>query len=131
MHTDPIADMLTRIRNGYRARLERVDVPQSKFKLSLAELLKKEGLIEDFRVIAGRLQGVIEIKLRYDEQRAPVVTGIKRVSKPGLRTYTKWDEIPTVRGGLGTVIVSTSRGVMTDRDARKNRLGGEILCTLW
>jgi len=131
MHTDPIADMLTRIRNGCRARLDRVDVPASQHKEKLAEILKSEGYIADYRVISDKRQGVLEVKLRYDEARQPLITGIRRLSSPGLRLYYRRDEIPTVRNGLGVVILTTSRGMMTDRQARKTRMGGEALCAVW
>jgi len=131
MHTDPVADMLTRIRNASRARLDRVDVPQSKMKERLAAVLKAEGYIDDFRVIAGKPQGVIEIKLRYGAEREPVITGVRRVSTPGLRRYMGHDDIPTVRNGQGVMILTTSKGLMSDRMARKQRLGGEAICTLW
>jgi small subunit ribosomal protein S8 len=131
MHTDPVADMLTRIRNGCRARLERVDVPQSKLKEQIAAILKTEGYIADFRVVSGKHQGLIEIKLAYGKDLAPVITDIQRVSHPGMRRYFASDEIPTVRNGMGIVIMTTSRGVMTDREARKAKIGGEALCSVW
>ena len=131
MHTDPLADMLTRIRNASRARLDRVDVPQSSIKEKLAALLKTEGYIDDFRVIAGKPQGVIEIKLRYGAEREPVITGVRRMSTPGLRRYMGHDEIPTIRNGQGVVILTTSKGLMTDRMARKEGVGGEAICSLW
>ena len=131
MHTDPVADMLTRIRNGYRARLERVDVPRSKLKEQLAQLLKSEGYISDFRVLADTRQGMIEIKLRYDEKNKPVITGIQRWSKPGRRMYQPTDRIPKIRGGMGIVVLTTSKGIMTDREARKQHVGGEALCAVW
>lgn len=133
MHSDPIADMLTRIRNGCTARLERVDVPLSKLKLRIADILKNEGYIEDYREIRGKNpgQGVIEVKLRYDEERRPIIGGLHRVSRPGLRRYLGYDDIPKVRNGLGTMILSTSHGVLTDRQARKQKVGGEALCAVW
>jgi small subunit ribosomal protein S8 len=133
MQTDPIADMLTRIRNASRARKHRVDIPHSSVKLKIAELLKAEGFINDFRPIAGQKpwQGQIEVKLRYDDQNAAVITGIQRLSKPGMRRYMRCDEIPKVQNGLGVVIVSTSQGLMTDAEARKRNVGGEALCSVW
>ena len=131
MVTDPVADMITRIRNGYRARLERVDVPGSQLKTKLAEILKKEGFISDYRVINDNLQGIIEVKLRYTDEREPVVQGIKRVSRPGLRRYFGAKDIPKVRNGLGTLILTTSKGLMTDREARNAHIGGEALCAVW
>lgn len=129
--TDPIADMLTRIRNAQHAHHARVDVPASKLKTRLAEILKEEGFITDFRHIEDRLQGLIEIKLKYHGHNKPVIEVVQRVSKPGRRVYVGHDEIPRVRNGLGISILTTSRGVMVDREARKQRVGGEVLCQLW
>ena len=133
MVTDPIADMLTRIRNACRARHERVDVPTSKLKVRIAEILKQEGYLQDFRVIAAGAQGhsVMELKLSYDKQSVPVITDLQRVSRPGLRQYMQATEIPQVRRGLGVMIMSTSQGLMTDRAARKANVGGEALCAVW
>lgn len=133
MVTDPIADMLTRIRNGCRARHERVDIPNSKLKLKVAEILKQEGYIGDFRVINSTASGhsVIEVKIRYDQDNMPVITDLQRVSKPGLRKYLRAKDIPTVRNGLGILIVSTSQGLMTDRVARSSNIGGEAVCAVW
>jgi small subunit ribosomal protein S8 len=131
MNSDPVSDMLTRIRNGCHARLERVDVPRSGLKVQIAEILKAEGYIEDYREVSDKRQGVIEVKLRYDQNRNPIIEGIKRVSRPGLRRYHACDEIPKVRNGLGIMIMTTSRGVMTDRAAREARVGGEALCAVW
>ncbi|MEO1482653.1 MAG: 30S ribosomal protein S8 [Myxococcota bacterium] len=131
MVSDPIADMLTRIRNGQTSRLSRVDVPKSKIKVSIAEILKAEGFIEDFRVISDTKQGLIEVKLKYDSNRTPVIQGLKRVSRPGLRSYLPAKEIPKVRNGLGVLIMTTSRGVMTDRAAREANVGGEALAAVW
>ncbi len=131
MVSDPIADMLTRIRNGQTARMARVDIPKSKIKVAIAEILKAEGFIEDFRVISDKKQGLIEVKLRYDDSRTPVIQGIQRVSTPGLRQYLPSKEIPKIRNGLGVLIMTTSRGVMTDRAAREANVGGEALCAVW
>lgn len=131
MVSDPIADMLTRIRNGQTARMARVDIPKSKIKVAIAEILKAEGFIEDFRVISDKLQGLIEVKLRYDDSRTPVIQGIQRVSTPGLRQYLPSKEIPKIRNGLGVLIMTTSKGVMTDRAAREANVGGEALCAVW
>lgn len=133
MNTDPVADMLTRIRNGCHARLERVDIPFSTLKLRIAEILKKEGFIEDFRGIAGKTpgQGVVEVKLRYDKAQEPIIVGLKRVSRPGLRRYLGYESIPKVRNGLGVMIMTTSKGLMTDREAREANVGGEALCAVW
>jgi small subunit ribosomal protein S8 len=131
--TDPIADMLTRIRNANTAMHDEVSMPSSKVKESLAALLKKEGYIEDFHAAdnADRPGRTLTVVMKYSPERARIISGIKRVSKPGLRVYTKSDNIPRVLGGLGVAVVSTSQGLMTDREARKRRMGGEILCFVW
>jgi small subunit ribosomal protein S8 len=133
MRNDPISDMLTRIRNGSRARHARIEMPLSQFKVRLAEVLKSEGFIDDFREVGGptKGQGVLEIKLRYDEHKEPVITGIKRVSTPGMRTYMGYNDIPKVQSGLGVLILTTPKGVMSDRQAKKQKLGGEALCAVW
>lgn len=133
MVTDPIADMLTRVRNACRAGHERVDIPHSKLKLQIAEILKAEGYLDDYREIAQDAQGhaAIEVKIRYDAERVPVVTDLQRVSKPGLRKYMRATDIPKVRNGLGILILSTSQGLMTDRKARGANIGGEALCAVW
>ena len=128
--TDPIADFLTRIRNGNMVMHETVEIPSSKIKLAIAEILKEEGYIKDFEFIADGKQGIIRVYLKYGEDRK-VISGIKRISKPGLRVYVEKDEIPRVLGGLGTAIISTSQGLMTDKKARKEGLGGEIICYIW
>lgn len=129
--TDPIADMLTRIRNANTALHPSVEVPASKIKIALAETLKEEGYIADFEVVEDNKQGIIRITLRYDNGKRRIITGIKRISKPGLRVYANKDEIPRVLGGLGIAIISTSQGVMVDRKARAAGLGGEVLCYVW
>jgi small subunit ribosomal protein S8 len=131
--TDPIADMLTRIRNANTAMHDDVSMPSSKVKESLAALLKKEGYIDDFSVAdnTDRPGSTLTVIMKYSPERARIISGIKRVSKPGLRVYTKSDNIPRVLGGLGVAVVSTSQGLMTDREARKRRMGGEILCFVW
>jgi small subunit ribosomal protein S8 len=128
--TDPIADMLTRIRNAVMARHARVLIPASKMKLAIARILKEEGYIRDFDLLKDNPQGTIRISLKYVEKR-PVLTQLKRVSRPGLRVYTKRDDIPRVRGGLGTAIISTPQGVMTGRRAYQLGLGGEVICYIW
>jgi small subunit ribosomal protein S8 len=128
--TDPIADMLTRIRNATMARHTRVLIPSSKMKIAIAAILKEEGYIRDFDVVQDNPQGTLRISLRYVEKR-PVLNQIKRVSKPGLRVYTRRDAIPRVRGGLGTSIISTPQGVMTGRKAYQLGLGGEVICYVW
>jgi small subunit ribosomal protein S8 len=128
--TDPIADMLTRIRNATMARHTRVLVPASNMKVAIAQILKEEGYVRDFDVVKDNPQGTIRITLRYVDRR-PVLTQLKRVSKPGLRVYTRRDAIPRVRGGLGTAIISTPQGVMSGRQAYQQGLGGEVLCYVW
>lgn len=123
--------MLTRIRNGINARHVRVPMPLSKMKVRIAECLKSEGFIEDFEIDRQRHPPRLTVQLRYDQDREPVITGLKRVSKPGLRQYVRTDQIPIVRNGLGVVILSTSKGVVTDREARRQNLGGELVCTVW
>ena len=130
MVNDPIADMLTRIRNGINARHVKVPMPSSKMKVRIAEVLKAEGFIEDYTVEDG-LPKILTIQLRYDRNRDPVITGLKRVSRPALRQYVNADRIPTIRNGLGIAILSTSHGVKTDREARRMRVGGELVCTVW
>lgn len=129
--TDPIADMLTRLRNANSVYHETVDIPGSKLKLAIAELLKSEGFIKDYAFNEDGKQGMITITLKYGPQREKVITGIKRISKPGLRQYAKHDELPRVLGGLGIAIISTSKGIMCDRDARKAGLGGEVIAYVW
>lgn len=129
--TDPIADMLTRIRNANTALHSSVEIPASKIKVALAGTLKEEGFINDFEVVEDNKQGIIRIRLRYDSTKRRVITGIKRISKPGLRVYARKDEIPRVLGGLGIAIISTSQGVMVDKKARSAGLGGEVLCYVW
>jgi small subunit ribosomal protein S8 len=131
--TDPIADMLTRIRNGSVAAQETVRMPSSKLKEALAAILRREGYVVDFRVKDDptRPGRTLEIDLKYSNERVPTITGIRRVSKPGLRVYTKADRLPRVLGGLGVAVLSTSQGLMTDREARERRMGGEVLCYVW
>lgn len=129
--TDPIADMLTRIRNALMVRHDFVLVPASKMKLAIAKILKEEGFIADYEVLRGKTQRVIKIHLRYTEDNQPMIMGIKRVSKPGLRVYVGSKEIPRLYGGLGVAIISTSKGVMTGKQARRLGIGGEFLCYVW
>ena len=129
--TDPIADMLTRIRNGSKAKFEKVDVPSSKMKREIAKLLKEEGYIKNFKMVTDDLQHeMIRIFLKYDASRKGVIH-VKRVSKPGTRVYVKNDQIPSVMSGLGVSILSTPKGLLTDRGARKAHVGGEVLCHVW
>ena len=130
--TDPIADFLARIRNAILARKTTLDVPASKMKKRLAEILKDEGFIDGVTESGDdKNQGTISITLRWDGQNRPAISGIRRVSKPGQRAYVDRDKLPRVRGGLGTAIVSTSKGMMTDREARKQGVGGEVICEIW
>ncbi len=129
--TDPIADMLTRIRNANSAKHKTVDVPNSKMKTAIAEILFKEGYIKSFELINNENQGVIRITLKYDEKGARVIDGIKRISKPGLRVYAGKEELPRVLNGLGTAIISTSKGLKTDKEAREAGMGGEVLAYIW
>jgi small subunit ribosomal protein S8 len=129
--TDPIADMLTRIRNANQMRYKEVEVPASKMKLEIARILKEEGFIVDFKVKKNDVQNIIVLTLKYGEKKERVITGLKRISKPGLRVYAKAEEIPSVLNGLGIAIVSTSKGVMTGKEAKKQSLGGEVLAYIW
>lgn len=129
--SDPIADMLTRIRNANVVRHETVEVPASKIKREIAEILKKEGFIRDAEYIEDSKQGIIRLFLKYGVNNERVITGLKRISKPGLRVYAKSQEVPRVLGGLGIAILSTSKGVMTDKEARQSKSGGEVICYVW
>jgi len=128
--TDPIADMLTRIRNGLLARHAQITVPASRMKLEIARILKAEGFITDFQVDKDHPE-VMRIQLRYGDRKEGIITGLRRISRPGLRIYARREGLPRVRGGLGMAILSTSRGVMTDREARRAGIGGEVLCFIW
>ena len=129
--TDPIADMLTRVRNANMVRHATVDIPASNVKKTIAEIMLKEGFIKKFDVIEDDKQGVIQIELKYGENKERVISGLKRISKPGLRVYAKKTDIPRVLGGLGTAIISTSNGIITDKEARKLGVGGEVICYIW
>ena len=129
--TDPIADMLTRIRNGSKAKLEKVDIPSSKLKLEIAKILKDEGYIKNLKMVKDRRQGVIRVYLKYTDDEAPVIQGIKRISKPGCRVYAGNDAIPKVLAGLGVAILSTPKGIQTGRQAKKDNVGGEVICHVW
>ncbi len=129
--TDPIADMLTRIRNASSSKHKTVDIPASKMKLAIADILFKEGYIKSFEEITSDVQGTIRVALKYDEKGNRVIDGIKRISKPGLRVYASKEDLPQVLNGLGIAIVSTSKGIMTDKEARKEGLGGEVLAYVW
>ncbi|KAF0218102.1 MAG: small subunit ribosomal protein [Geobacteraceae bacterium] len=129
--TDPIADMLTRIRNGIMAKMQKVDIPSSNMKVSLANVLKTEGFIKNYKVIADQKQGVLRVYLKYIDEKDSVVNEIKRISKPGSRRYVKCDEIPSVKNGMGIAVLSTSKGILADKSAREAGIGGEIICTVW
>ena len=129
--SDPLADMLTRVRNACMVKFDTVDIPLSKVKANVAKILKEEGYINDYHIQEGGVQGVLRIDLKYSQGKDKVITGIRRVSKPGRRIYVNADNIPKVMSGLGVGIISTSKGVMTDRQARKMRVGGELLCEVW
>lgn len=132
MHiTDPVADMLTRIRNANSAKHETVDVPNSKVKKAIAEILHEEGYIKGYQIIDDGKQGIIKITLKYGANKEKVLSGLKRISKPGLRVYSSRDELPRVLKGLGIAIISTSKGIMTDKKARKENIGGEVLAFIW
>ena len=129
--SDPVADMLTKVRNAAMARHEKVDVPASKMKTAIAEILFKEGYIKSFELISNENQGIIRITLKYDEKGTRVIDGIKRISKPGLRVYAGKEELPKVLNGLGIAIISTSQGLKTDKEAREAGMGGEVLAYIW
>lgn len=129
--TDPIADFLTRIRNANMVYRETVEIPSSKTKLAMTQIMKDEGFIKDFEQIEDGKQGIIRIYLKYGPNREKVITGLKRISKPGLRVYAKKDEVPKVLNGLGIAVISTSKGLMTDKQARREGIGGEVICYIW
>ncbi|MBD8027272.1 30S ribosomal protein S8 [Ureibacillus sp. 179-F W5.1 NHS] len=129
--TDPIADMLTRIRNANMVRHEKLEVPASNLKKEIAEILKREGFVRDVEYVEDNKQGIIRIFLKYGKDNERVITGLKRISKPGLRVYAKTNEVPKVLNGLGIALVSTSQGVLTDKEARAKKVGGEILAYIW
>ena len=131
MMTDPIADLITRIRNGALARHDRVEMPHSKLKEQVGRVLKLEGFVDDVRVSEGQGPRMLTIVLRYTREKSSAIDGVRRVSAPGRRVYVRHDRIPRVRSGLGVSILSTSRGVMTDKDARRQGVGGELLCEIW
>ena len=129
--TDPIADMLTRIRNANTVGHETVEIPASKMKKAIAEILKEEGYIEDFEVIEDDKQGIIKVTMKYGANKEKVISGIKKISKPGLKVYAKAQDVPKVLGGLGVAIISTSKGIVSDKEARKLGVGGEVICYVW
>ncbi|NLA69816.1 MAG: 30S ribosomal protein S8 [Clostridiales bacterium] len=129
--TDPIADMLTRIRNANTAGHATVDVPASKMKKAIADILENEGFISGYKVVSDNAQGTIKVELKYGPNKERTIYGLKKISKPGLRVYAKADRVPKVLGGLGVAILSTSKGVITDKEARKQNVGGEVICYVW
>ena len=129
--TDPLADMLARIRNAGRAGHDKVDIPASRMKIALARIFKEEGFIKNYKVIKDNRQGILRVYLRYDDEQKPLIQRIERVSRPGLRVYVGHEDLPRVQGGLGVAVISTSKGVITDRQARKLKVGGEVLCQIW
>jgi small subunit ribosomal protein S8 len=131
MQTDPIADFLTRIRNGLRADHDEVEMPASAFKTEIARILKEQGYIDDYATESARVGKVLRVRLKYTEDRKPVILGLERLSKPGRRRYVNAGEVPRVYGGMGTAIVSTSKGVMTGHDARREGVGGELVARVW
>ena len=131
MHTDPIADLLTRVRNATKARQRKVDVPPSQLKVSIVDIWKKQGFIKNYKLYRQDEKGILRIYLKYVGKNQPIIQGIVRVSKPSRRVYAQYSKLPKILGGLGVSIVSTSRGVLTDQMARENKVGGEVLCTIW
>ena len=131
MQTDPIADFLTRIRNGLRADHDQVEMPASRFKTEIARILKEQGYIDDYETESARVGKVLRVRLKYTEDRKPVILGMERLSKPGRRHYVTASEVPRVYGGMGTAIVSTSKGVMTGHDAKREGVGGELVARVW
>jgi small subunit ribosomal protein S8 len=131
MMTDPIADMLTRIRNASRTKLEKVDIPSSKLKVEIAKILKDEGYVKNVKLVKDRKQGMIRVYLKYSDEEFATIQGIKRISRPGRRTYVASDSIPRVMGGLGVAILSTPKGIQTGKQAKKDNVGGEVICHVW
>ena len=129
--TDPVADMLTRITNANMVKLQNVDIPSSNLKVSIANVLKQEGFIKNYKVISDNLQGILRVYLKYIDEKDSVINEIKRISKPGGRVYVKSEDIPVIKSGLGVAVLSTSKGVITDNAARKAGVGGELICTIW
>ena len=129
--TDPIADMLTRIRNASKTKLEKVDIPSSKLKVEIVKILKDEGFVKNVKLVKDRKQGMIRVYLKYSDDELPVIQGIKRISRPGRRTYVASDSIPRVMRGLGVAILSTPKGIQTGKQAKKDNVGGEVICHVW
>ncbi|NLI29628.1 MAG: 30S ribosomal protein S8 [Nitrospiraceae bacterium] len=131
MMTDPIADMLTRIRNGVRIKAEKVDIPASRMKVEIAKILKEEGFIKSYKIIKDKKQGILRVALKYAVDNEPLITGLKRVSKPGRRVYVGKENIPSVIGGVGVAVLTTPKGILTDKSCRREGVGGEVLCYIW
>lgn len=131
MMTDSISDMLTRVRNSIITKADKVDIPASRLKIEIAKILKEEGFIKSYKIIKDKKQGIVRINLKYTSEGNPVITNLQRISKPGRRVYVGKDEIPHVMGGLGVAILTTSQGVMTDKECRQKGVGGEVLCYVW
>ena len=131
MMTDPIADMLTRIRNSVLIKAEKVDIPASRLKVEIAKIMKEEGFIKSYKIIKDKKQGVLRVTLKYTQDNRPIVEGLKRISKPGRRVYVGKDEIPSVVGGMGIAVVTTPKGILTDKTCRREGVGGEVLCYIW
>lgn len=131
MMTDPIADMLTRMRNTLLIRTEKVDIPASRMKVELAKILKEEGFIKSYKIIKDKKQGMLRVTLKYTTDNSPVISGLKRISKPGRRVYAGKDEVPNVMDGVGIAILTTSMGVLSDKSCRREGIGGEVLCYVW
>ena len=131
MMTDPIADMLTRMRNTLLIRTEKVDIPASRMKVELAKILKEEGFIKSYKIIKDKKQGMLRVTLKYTTDNSPVISGLKRISKPGRRVYAGKDEVPKVMDGVGIAILTTSMGVLSDKSCRREGVGGEVLCYIW
>ncbi|GAB5046893.1 30S ribosomal protein S8 [Thermodesulfovibrio sp. TK110] len=131
MMTDPIADMLTRIRNAIKVKADKVDIPASRMKIEISKILKEEGFIKSYKIVKDKKQGIIRINLKYTPEGDSVITNLQRISKPGRRVYVSKDEVPHVMGGLGIAILTTSQGVMTDKECRHRGVGGEVICYVW
>jgi small subunit ribosomal protein S8 len=131
MMTDPIADMLTRIRNAYKARFEKVEMPASTMKMSILQALKNEGYVKGYKLLTEGNKAQLQVSLKYDARKQPAISELRRLSKPGRRVYVNKDEIPQIKSGLGLAILSTSKGIITDRQARKEGVGGELICSCW
>ncbi len=131
MMTDPIADMLTRIRNGVRIKAEKVDIPASRMKVEIAKIMKEEGFIKSYKIIKDKKQGILRVALKYAVDNEPLITGLKRISKPGRRVYVGKENIPSVIGGVGVAVLATPKGILTDKSCRREGVGGEVLCYIW